>query len=79
MNVSINNIKNCSKLDHEQIKDLKNKLHIKNVSSITNKKELCSIIKKKYDYLCPCNLPLSKDTDLTFSLLPVPVRIIDGL
>ena len=62
MNVSINNIKNCTKLANDEIRNLKNKLHIKNISSINNKKELCSIIKKKYESLCPCNLKLNKDT-----------------
>jgi superfamily II DNA or RNA helicase len=65
MNVSINNIKNCTKLANDEIRNLKNKLHIKNISSINNKKELCSIIKKKYESLCPCNLKLDKDTKLT--------------
>ena len=65
MNISINNITNCKNLNNEEVKNLSRKLHIKNSSSFTNKKELCSAIKRKYDSICPCNIILNEDTELS--------------
>lgn len=63
---SINSIIKCNNLEPDKLTEIANKLDIPR-DDINNKdkKQICSIVKKKYNSICPCNLPLHEDTSLT--------------
>jgi hypothetical protein len=62
---SINSIIKCEKLENDQVTELVNKLDIyEDDVKDKSKKQICSIVKKKYNSICPCNLPLHDDTSL---------------
>jgi SNF2 family DNA or RNA helicase len=63
---SINSILKCEKLENDNVSELVNKLDISEDDvKDKSKKQVCSIVKKKYNSICPCNLPLHDDTSLT--------------
>ncbi len=63
---SINSIIKCEKLESNTVTELVNKLDISEDDvKDKSKKQICSIVKKKYNSICPCNLPLHDDTSLT--------------
>lgn len=63
---SINSILKCEKLEPVVVSDLVNKLDISEDDvKDKSKKQVCSIVKKKYNSICPCNLPLHTDTSIT--------------
>ena len=57
MNISINDIENCDNLSSKNIKIIGKKLQISQPN--------CLKIKKKFNEILPCNIPVFHDTDLT--------------
>jgi len=63
---SINSILKCEKSEPDVILQLVNKLDISDDDvKDKSKKQICSIVKKKYNSIFPCNLLLHDDTSLT--------------